>query len=239
MPPSDHPRIRSPAFSLLELLVVTGLISALSATLFHGLTGGGRHAAIRSSQALLANLVTAAQVKAMATGCKTRLLVNVDPTVPDRYLRLVVLQKGRQSGPTPANWDTFQRLSLTSGVFVVPASLTGLVASSAEWKRTADPTADLASDLFVAQPLSHAVEGDTAAQWWTGVAFTPVGTLATLVSGPPPKGSLVLAMGRWRAAGSYALGDPPVELEQPSAVRGLLLSAYGVPTLLRDRSAFP
>jgi prepilin-type N-terminal cleavage/methylation domain-containing protein len=131
LPVGDRRRFHG--FSLLELLVVIGLIAALSATVFQGLAGGGREAAMRSSQALLANLVTAARVKAAATGCKTRLLVNVDPAVPDRYLRVVVLQMGRQVGPSPANWDTFQRLSLPSGVFVVPASLAGLVVAASEW----------------------------------------------------------------------------------------------------------
>jgi len=228
----------SPGFTLLELLLVIGLIAVLSATAFHGLAGGGREAAMRSSQALLTDLVIAVRARATATGCKARLLVNVDPAMPDRYLRLVVLQIGRQVGPSPANWDTFQRLSLPAGVFVAPASLSGLVTAPAEWKRVSNPTADLASDLFTAQQVSQALEGDAAAQNWTGVAFTPVGTLAALAGGPPPKGSLVLAPGRRRAPESYAVGDPPVELEQPAAVRGLLLSAYGVPTLLRDRNAF-
>lgn len=120
----------------------------------------------------------------------------------------------------------------------MPSSLAGLVANSAEWKRVSDSGTDLVSDLFTAQALSAALEGDAAPQWWTGVAFTSVGTLATLVSGPPPKGSLVIAMGQFRTPGSYAAGDPPIELQQPSAVRGLLLSAYGVPTLLSDRNAF-
>src|SRR5688572_29907568 len=168
-----HP---SSGFSLLELLVVVGLVAAMSATAFHGLAGG-REAAMRSSQTLLANLVTAARTKAIASGCKARLLVNTDLTQPDRYLRLVVLQVGRETGPSPANWDTFQRLHLPSGVFVMPASLAGLVVNPAEWKRVSDPAADLVSDLFTAQALSEALEGDVAAQWWTGVAFTPVGTL--------------------------------------------------------------
>ena len=44
------------AFSLLELLVVLALMAALSAAVFHGLGGGGRQAAIRSSQTMLASL---------------------------------------------------------------------------------------------------------------------------------------------------------------------------------------
>lgn len=193
---------------------------------------------MRASQTLLADLVTAARTKAIATGCKTRLLVNTDPVQPDRYLRLVILQVGREASPSPAHWDTFQRLNLSTGVFIVPASLAGLVSNSAEWKRVSDPAADLVSDLFTAQILSESLEGDAAPQWWAGVAFTPVGTLATVVSGPPPKGALVLALGRPRAASAYVPGDPPIELEHPAAVRGLLLSAYGVPTLLGDRNAF-
>jgi type II secretory pathway pseudopilin PulG len=218
---------------LLELLVVTGLIAALAATALTGLGGGGREAAMRSSQAMMANLVIAARSKAATTGCKTRLLVNVDPAAPERYLRLVVAQVGRQPGPSPANWDTFQRLSLPAGVFVVPSSLAGHVAVPADWKCVSDPGADLVSDLFTAQQLSCALEGDAAAQAWTGVAFTTVGTLSAIAGGPPPKGLLVLAHGR-----SSGAENPPIELTQPEAVRGLLLSAYGVPTLLRDRNAF-
>lgn len=229
---------QSTGFTLLELLVVIGLVALLAATAFHGLTGGGREAALRSSQALLANLVVAARSKAAATNCKVRLLVNVDPAAPERYLRLVVLQVGRQPGPSPANWDTFQRMGLPAGVFVVPASLSGLVAVPGEWKRVSDTSADLASDLFTAQQLSYALEGDVTPQAWTGVAFTSVGSLSTLSGGPPPKGSLVLAPGRRRGAAEISSGDPPIELEQPAAVRGLLLSAYGVPTLLRERNAF-
>jgi prepilin-type N-terminal cleavage/methylation domain-containing protein len=225
-------------FTLLELLVVTGLVALLAATAFHGLIGGGREAAMRSSQALLANLVIAARSKATASGCKTRLLVNIDPTAADRYLRLAVAQVGRQPGASPANWDTFQRLSLPDGVFVVPSSLSGLVNVPADWKRVSDPAADLASDLFAAQQLSLALEGETAAQTWTGVAFTSLGTLSAIAGGPPPKGTLALASGRRRGADDSAMANAPVELEQPGAVRGLLLSAYGVPTLLRDRNAF-
>ena len=59
---------KSGGFTLLELLVVVGLTAALSFVLIGGLGGGGKSAALQSAQATMANLVTAARVKAMATG---------------------------------------------------------------------------------------------------------------------------------------------------------------------------
>jgi len=36
----------------------------------------------------------------------------------------------------------------------------------------------------------------------------------------------------------YPPGDSPIELENPEEVRGLTLSAYGLPTLVNDRTSF-
>jgi hypothetical protein len=112
------------------------------------------------------------------------------------------------------------------------------VADEAEWKRVSNPDADLVSDLFTNQALTYALEGDDTAQTWLGVAFTPNGTLAALVTGPPPKGYVVLAQVQVRPPGSYGPGEPPLRLVDPSGVRGLVLSAYGVPAPLNDRNAF-
>ena len=228
---------RQSAFTLLELLVVVGLI-AMASFLLVDLGDGGKAAALKSSQALVGNLVTAARTKASASGCKTRLLVHADPSQPERYLRLVVLQLARQPGSSPAEWGTTQLVFLPVGIYVVPGSLAGLANDPPSWKRSSDITADLVSDLFANQSLAYALEGDPVAQLWTGVAFTPNGTLAALAGGPPPKGALVITIGRPRASGRYAVGQPPVQLLEPPRVRGLMLSAYGVPALLDDRSAF-
>lgn len=228
-------------FTLLELLVVIGLIAALSFLLAGGVKGAGQTMALQSAQATLANLITAARTKAPATGRKTRLLLSIDPVAPERYLRHLVLQLARQPGGSPVDWDTLTEVSLPEGVYVMPASLTqaaGLVANPVAWKRTSDPSADLASDLFANQSVAVLLPGDEAAQAWTGVAFTPAGTLAALGSGPPSKGFLVVTLGTRRAPGSYPVGEAPVQLINPQAVRGLLLSAYGVPALLQDHTAF-
>lgn len=210
----------------------------MSFFLVSGLTGGGKSVALQSAQATVSNLVTAARTKAPATNRKTRLLVNVDPGSPERYLRQIVLQLARQPGSGPSDWDTIQSVHLPAGAYIVPGSLTGLVTNATQWKRVSDPADDLVSDLFKNQSLTYAIEGDTTAQLWTGVAFTPNGTLAALVGGPPPKGSIVIALGQVRAPGSYPAGEPPVQLVNAQTVRGLILSAYGVPALLNERNAF-
>ncbi len=228
-------------FTLLELLVTIGLIAAMSFFLAGGLPGGGATAALQSGQATIANLVTTARIKASATGRKTRLLVSTDPGAPERYLRHLALQLARQAGSSPADWDTVAAVTLPEGVYVMPSSLTqagGLVASVADWKRASDPAADLGSDLFQNQSLPVRLEGDVSAQWWTGVGFTPNGTLAALAGGPPPKGALVITLGARRPPGGYQPGESPVRLGNPQAVRGLILSAYGVPALVDERRSF-
>ncbi len=231
-------KTRTGAFTLLELLVVIGLVAALTFLFAGGLAGGGKAAALHSAQATVANLITAARTKAPALNRKVRLLVHADPAQPERYLRLLVLQAGRQSGASPTDWDTVQRVTLPREACVVPVALTGLVADATEWKRVSNADADLVSDLFTNQTLSYTLEGDDAPQAWIGVAFTPNGTLAALVTGPPPKGYVVFAQAQPLAPGTYAPGEPPLRLVNPSGVRGLVLSAYGVPALLNDRNAF-
>jgi hypothetical protein len=194
--------------------------------------------ALQSAQAMVANLITAARTKAPAINRKCRLLLNADPGQPARYLRCLVLQVARQPGSNPTDWDTVQVATLPPETFVVPSALDGLVANAAEWKRVSNPGEDLASDLFTNQTLNYALEGEVDLQRWTGLMFTPNYTLAALSSGPPPKGSIVIALGRVRTPGRFTEGQAPIELVNPRGVRGLLLSAYGVPALLNDRTAF-
>jgi prepilin-type N-terminal cleavage/methylation domain-containing protein len=228
-------------FTLLELLVVVALIGGLSLVLLLGLGGSGKPAALQSAQSTVSSLLTAARLKSAASGRHCRVLVANDPADPERYLRFLALQQARQPGPGAAEWDTVQTVTLPGETFVVPATITspaGLVNDTSRWRRATDPGEELASGVFLNQAIGYALEGDVTARQWTGVCFTPQGTLARLgTMGGPPRGLIVIATGVRRPPGSYAAGASPVLLA-PDLLRGFILSAYGVPAALNDRHAF-
>lgn len=225
----------SAAFTLLELLVVVGLVAALSFFLLGALRGGGRATALQSGQASLANLITAARTKAMASGQPTRLLLHVDAgsaQARERYLRYLALQV--QSGgvwqPVPV-----AEAYLPEGVFVVPGNFaaipTGLFADDTVAPWTKADGSPLRSTALRAASITPETINSAAAEQWVNISFAAAGTTVQ-------SGDLILALGRVRPPGSYSPGDSPVELEHPEQVRGLALSAYGVPVLVNGRAGF-
>jgi type II secretory pathway pseudopilin PulG len=229
------------AFTLLELLVVVGLIGGLSLFFISNIRGGQANS-LQSAQGILANYVAAARSKAAASGKRTRLLFHADPTnnTDNRFLRYIVLQQGSDNSSNPSSWTTIDSAFLPDGVYLVPATLTlatNLVSSPTDWRKVSAPAEDLISDML-AQTNSVTIQGDSTAQTWAGFVFTPNGTLAPFGSGQAPRGNLILALGAANSPGVVAAGNSPVTLREPNAVRGLALSAYGIATMLNDRNAF-
>ena len=230
----NSPRPRR-AFTLLELLVVIGLIAALSLVLLGGLGGGGKSAALQSAQATLANLVSAARTKAQAGGGGARLLINIDPTStndPARFLRYVVIQE-QVAGvwqPVPA-----VEIYLPEGVYVVPGNFSvipiGLFSTSTTTPWTKSDSTPLRSTALRANQVLSLMLNRAVPEQWVSVSFASVGTTAQ-------SGDIILATGRRRPPGSFATGESPVELENPETVRGLTLSTYGLPALINDRASF-
>ena len=228
-----NPRKHTAGFTLLELLVVIGLIAALSFFLIGGLGGGGRSAALQSAQATIANMVTAARTKAMASGQSSRVLVHVDATItsqPLRFMRYVAIQT-----QAPTGWQTIADAYLPEGVYVVPGNFStipaGLFAAntSTPWTK-ADGSALRSTALRSNQITSETINSAGAEQW---VSFT-----ISANAGTAQAGDIILASGRLRPPGSYLSGESPVELDNPENVRGLTLSSYGVPALINARTSF-
>jgi type II secretory pathway pseudopilin PulG len=229
------PRRASAAFTLLELLVVVGLIAGFSFLLFGALRGGGRAAALQSGQATLANLVAAARTRAMASGESARLLIHVDPGSPEaagRYLRYLALQV-QSGGVWPAGpvAETF----LPEGVWVVPGNFptipAGLFAANATPPWTKPDGSPLRSTALRAASITSETINSSVAEQWVSITFAASGTTAQ-------SGDLILALGQVRPPGSSAPGESPVELGNAEQVRGLALSVYGVPVLVGDRAGF-
>jgi len=216
------------AFTLLELLVVVGLMAVFALVLADAVAGGGKAAALQAGQALVANLVTAARTQAMATGHRARLLVNADPSSGARFRRALALQEETAAG----TWVSRTSCQLPNGIYLVPYSgrvTPGLLADSSVWIKL-NGSGPLESSALSAAPLSVAVDV-AGAETWEYVQFVPAGT----VSG---SGNLVLATGRPRPPGTWNAGESPVQLEGPDAVRGVVLSAYGLPRMIDDRRGF-
>jgi type II secretory pathway pseudopilin PulG len=222
------------AFSLLELLTVIGLIAALSFFLIGGLRGNGRAASLQSAQALLVNLITVARTKAMATGQSARVLVQVDvasANQPARYLRYVAVQSQTAGG----GWLTIMDAFLPDGVYVVPGNFSsmpaGLFASDTAVPWTKSDGSALRSTALRANAITTEAINSPGAEQWAGITISAN-------AGTVQSGDLILAAGRVRPPDSYQSGESPIELENPENVRGLTLSAYGVPALINARSGF-
>lgn len=220
-------------FTLLELLVVVGLIAALSFFILGGLGGGRKSAALRSAQATMANLVAAARIKAMAGGHSARVLINVDPgsdSRPRRFLRYVVLQV-----QVDGAWQGVTDAYLPDGVYVVPGNFSsipgGLFAADTAAPWTKPDGSALRSTALRSSQISAEAVNSAVAEQWVNLGLSAVGTTAQA-------GDIILAAGKLRAPGSYAAGESPVELGNPEAVCGVTLSSYGVPVLINSRAGF-
>jgi len=106
-------------FTLLELLVVIGLIAVFSFFIAGGLTGGSKSAALQSAQATMANLVTAARTKAAVSGCRVRILINADASDLGRFRRTIALQQETTLNSNIWNDPTLVT-SFPEGVFILP-----------------------------------------------------------------------------------------------------------------------
>jgi prepilin-type N-terminal cleavage/methylation domain-containing protein len=231
---SDSHIHRSPkshrAFTLVELLVVIGLIAALGTIFALGLKGGGRSVELSSAQSLLANLVNTVRLKAVTTGHETRLLLNTDPVSDPRsarFLRYLVWQER-----VADEWHTLGEAWLPEGVGLLPRdprSPANLLASNGVWTR-ADGTTLRSTALQAADDLHLAVNSNVT-ESWASLSFTAAGTTFS-------NGDLVLATLEPLPPGSYASGESPFQFTNPENVRGLSLSRYGLASLVSGRMGF-
>ncbi len=221
-------RRRRRAFTLIELLIVTGLIATLAAVLAVGLRPSGQGLALQAGQSAVANLIQAARLSALATGRETRVLLHADAAAADGcFLRVLAWQANTESG-----WRTSGEIELPDGVAMLPSrpdAFAGLLAPGPAWTR--GDGAALRSTAFGPGGEVRAAVNTPDATRWLVLTFASAGT--TLGSGDLVLGSVVA-----RPVAEVAAGQAPVCFIDPAQVRGLSLSGYGLATLVNTREGF-
>lgn len=221
-------RIARRAFTLLEVLVVVGLIALLAGGigLALGDTGGN---ALASAQTSLASMVGSA--RAQAAVHQTETILAIYATRPpggdaEKYLRLLQVFRNNRPGVTPAVWvPAGSPVSLPRGVYVVPTSTTGLLAAGVVWPTNPPLVSTLRGPIGLGQPAG--------APFGTGatafvVEFAPDGTIAQV--GNLTHARLVL--------GTAVLANNTPQFNNNAAVRGVILRPTGAVTFVNQANGF-
>ncbi len=173
-----------------------------------------------------------ARTRAVASGCRVRVLVNAEPGDAAQFRRRLIVQQ--EAALDSNTWsEPVLELSLPDGIYLLPYRNripAGFIGDPAAWSRY-NSTEPLDSSALSGAPLSLAI-GGSAAESWDVVQFTPAGTLSFGM------GDLVLASGNMRVPGSFAAGESPVQAINSDAVRGVSLSLYGLAVPIDGREGF-
>ena len=207
----------SVAFTLIELLVVIGIIGALAAGVGLMLKDGNPGASLRSAQGLMVSTLAAARGQAALTQSNAEIWVEADSPSDEGFLRRIIVVV---NGTTQVGGD----IVLPQGVYVVPnGTLADVSLVEADGAGTWPP--ERVSNFFGA-PVSKTIDSVSKRYLISAGALTPLGTVSS-GSG----GKIVLGSGRLKSA-------TELELSRPGSARGILVSRYGVATLINEAESF-
>jgi len=205
--------------TLVELLMVLGIVALAAGSLGRGLLAGDPAVSLEASQRLISSLLVAARTEAVAARTNVRLLVYADVSEnSDTHKRLRFARVVRRR--TDGSWD-----AVGAGIFLpkparILPEVPPPVRAGAVWGSS--PLSSFSGDE--AMPVVVGNERQTARYHF--VEFSPLGTMtaATLVIAP---GETI-----------EGVTSPSVIFHQPGDVRGIKLSQYGAQTFLPNANAF-
>ncbi len=212
------------AFTLVELLVVLGVIAIFVGAFATALRPGNPSVAVQGAQANFAALLTQARGVAVLKGADTRLIVHADPDNPDRFLRFAGIVFDANNDPDNPDWRAAtDGISLPNGVFVVPPAEASLSEVSYE-----DDWDDRVRSRFsgTSTELMEYISNDEEDYYYVTFnqrglvedAESPLLAVATAQPGPDGVG---------------------LNFDNSGAASGLIVRLYGSFVLLNEAAAFP
>jgi prepilin-type N-terminal cleavage/methylation domain-containing protein len=204
------------AFTIIELLVVIGLIGILAAGVGLALSRGNSGTALQAGQGTLQSLISAARAQAAIRQATADLVIDTDRN-SDGFLRTFYIVVGGEAVGAP--------ISLPQGIYLVPKDTSTTYSGGAIFEPATSDWTNRVSDAFV--DSSPGTISNLSGTYRRVVGITVRGTVSPVSA----TGNLVLAAGDRRSADTVAFVNP-------NAVRGAQLSRYGVLTLINDAQAF-
>ena len=248
--PSRHPGVvarppRRSAFTLLELLVVVGLIVILTGSFALALSGrGGEGAALVNAQSLVASLVGATRAQAALHQTKARLIVFA--TIPtanadaSKYLRalIVVREEPPDSGRYVAAGDP---VTLPMPVCVVPPNVpTNHLRQGTVWNNTV--ATGPVSTLTIEAGFNYRGQNNPAAVLQFFGAQGQSGRILYLEFGPDgsvtANGTSNLNLTKLAVTTAILSNSAVPQFNNSSGVRGLFVRKSGAISLVDEATGF-
>ena len=241
------------AFTLVELMIVIAVIGILTGSLVAVLRTGGKGPALQAAQATLSGLVSSARARAALDNNTATVIIWANSNDSSTYLRraAIAVRVDTNNDGVPDSYNIQGgSLDLPRGVFFVPEAHSGsnlparlevvgdwanltLTESQANSHGTTNAgaaTKGFKRFDFVSNPKWQD-DPDAPTVYYESITFDGLGKLAVT-----DVNYLAVATGEIQSGPTSA--DRGVLFQNPDALRGIKLSAYGIPIVLTEKNAF-
>jgi prepilin-type N-terminal cleavage/methylation domain-containing protein len=220
-------------FTLIELLVVIGIIGIMAGAIGLSMRDGNPSAGLRAGQSSLVGLLSAARGQAALTQSDAMIVVDVTDAANDDCLRSLMVVVRASAGID--KWRPVGgQITLPQGIYVVPP--TGVTPNAGTVTLNSGFTSKRRSQGF--QPSGTLIEETYNA---TTYPYQPSGAFAnkrfirfqifSSLGTTAGEGTILLTSGQRTSAAN-------ITMDNPSFLRGVYVSRYGVPTLINEATTF-
>lgn len=215
-----RPQTTKRAFTLIELLVVIGLIAVLAAGIGIAMRDGTPSSALRAGQNILVSLVSSARGQAAIK--QTNAMIVVDVTTGENgssndFLRSLQVVVERPGGTWEAVGDP---MLLPEDIYIVPPDNVSGIQLAGSWPNDRKSTGFAPASAVTLSPAEADYNPFDGRQYLQFCKFSPMGKTGS-------SGVLLVTSGRRQ-------GPDSVLLDNPEMIRGIMVSRYGVPTLINE-----